>query len=119
MSDNMKKNLRERAREFSARLPFMDGREKGKTEELMGLEDTIIDYGFLPNDKGEVYAAFITANRKGKFYFGGQVLTDQLEQLDREGYGDEIRAEGLPFRMTEKRSKNGRTYTNVEFFPEA
>ena len=112
------KSLKERAKEFSARLPFMDGREKGKTDELVGTVNTIVEYGFLPNEQGQLYAAFIVKERSGKFYFGGTVLTDQLMQLDQEGYHEAIVAEGLPMLMTEKRSKNGRTYTNVSFFPE-
>lgn len=120
MSDNKKsmKSLKDRAREFSVRLPFMEGRDKGETKELMGQVTTITEYGFLPNEHGEMYAAFIVAERAGKFYFGGTVLTDQLAQLEAEGYHDTIVAEGLPMLMTEKKSKNNRSYTNVEFFPE-
>ena len=119
MSDIKKlKSLKERAKEFAVRLPFMEGRDKGETKDLVGTINTITEYGFLPNDKGEVYAAFIVAERSDKFYFGGQVLTDQLAQLDAEGYHEAINAEGLPMLMTEKKSKNNRSYTNVEFFPE-
>lgn len=112
------KSLKDRAKEFSVRLPFMEGREKGETKELVGTINTIIDYGFLPNDQGNTYVAFIVKERENRFYFGGTVLTDQLAQLEAEGYHEAIISEGLPMLMTEKRSKNGRTYTNVEFFPE-
>lgn len=118
MSNNMKKTLKDRASEFSARLPFMDGRDKGESRDLIGTVNTIIDYGFLPNDRGEMYVVFIVRERPKMFYFGGGVLTDRMSQLDSEGYYDEINVEGLPMLMTEKRSKNGRTYTNVEFYPE-
>jgi len=115
----MQKTLKDRAKEFSVRLPFMDGREKGKTEELMGLVTTINDYGFLPNEDGEVYVAFTVKEIPGKFFFGGAVLTDRMSTLDGEGFGDEIRRDGLPVLMKESRSKkSNRTYTNVEFFPE-
>ena len=117
MSDNVK-SLKERAKEFSVRLPFMEGREKGETKELLGQVTTISDYGFLPNDKGEPYVSFIVKERSGKFYFGGTVLTDRMLQLEAEGYHDAIIEEGLPMLMTEKRSKNNRNFTNVEFFPE-
>lgn len=117
-SVNMK-SLKDRAKEFGARLPFMDGKEKGKTEELLGQVSTINEYGFLPNESGEMYVAFTVAERPNKFYFGGGVLTDRMIQLDQEGYGEAIRAEGLPVLMTEAKSrKTNRTYTNVEFFPE-
>lgn len=118
MSDNKMKSLKERAKEFAVRLPFMEGREKGETRELVGTVNTITDFGFLPNDRGEVYVAFIVKERAGKFYFGGQVLTDQMTQLEAEGYREAIMEEGLPMLMTEKKSKNNRSYTNVEFFPE-
>lgn len=117
MSD-MRKSLRERAKEFDVRLPFMEGREKGETKELLGTVNTIVDYGFIPNETGEVYACFIVKERANKFYFGGTVITDRLQQMDLEGYHDDIVAEGLPVLMTEKKSRNNRTFTNVEFFPE-
>lgn len=112
------KSLRERAKEFDVRLPFMEGREKGDTKELLGQDSTIREFGFLPNDAGEVYACFIVDERPGKFYFGGTVITDRLTQLEAEGYHEAVVNEGLPVRMTEKKSKNNRTFTNVIFFPE-
>ena len=112
------KSLRERAKEFSVQLPFMEGREKGETRELIGTVNTITEYGFLPNDKGGQYVVFIVKERSDKFYFGGLVLTDQLAQLEAEGYHEVINDEGLPMLMTEKRSKNKMTYTHVEFYPE-
>lgn len=120
MSNEMKsmKSLRDRAKEFDVRLPFMEGRDKGETKELLGTVNTIIDYGFLPNEAGEVYACFIVKERPGKFYFGGTVITDRLTQLETEGYHEAITAEGLPILMTEKKSRNNRTFTNVVFFPE-
>ena len=112
------KSLKDRAKEFDVRLPFMEGCTKGETKELIGQITTITDYGFLPNEAGEMYAAFIVKERKDKFYFGGTVLTDRLQQLEAEGYHDAIVEEGLPMVMTEKKSKNGRNFTNVEFYPE-
>lgn len=122
MSNEMKKtmkSLRERAREFSVQLPFMDGREKGDVKNLLGQVTTITDYGFIPNEAGEAYVCFIVKERSKEFYFGGTVLTDRLTKLDEEGFGDAIREEGLPVLMTEaKGKKSNRTYTNVEFYPE-
>lgn len=121
MSNEFKKemkSLKDRAKEFSIRLPFMDGKDKGETKELLGTVNTINEYGFLPNDSGEVYAVFTVAERPKKFYFGGTVLTDHLSQLEAEGYHEAVVEEGLPMLMTEKKSKGGRTYTNVVFYPE-
>ena len=118
MSNNMMKSLKERAKEFSVRLPFMEGRDKGDIKELIGSVNTITEYGFLPNEAGEAYAVFTVKERAKKFYFGGTVLTDRLTQLEAEGYHEAIVAEGLPVLLTEKKSKNGRFFTNVEFYPE-
>lgn len=112
------KSLKERAKEFSVRLPFMEGRDKGDLKKLAGQVSTICDYGFLTDDKGEAYVVFITKERAKEFFFGGQVLTDQLSMLDAEGYRPAIESEGLPVLFGEKKSKNGRSYTTVEFFPE-
>lgn len=113
------KSLRERAKEFGAQLPLMEGREKGDTNELLGVVSTIEDYGFLPNEAGEPYAVFTVKERSGKFYFGGTVLTARLTELESEGYHDAIVEEGLPMLMTAARSKkSNRGYTNVEFYPE-
>lgn len=118
MQNNMKKSLKDRAKEFSVQLPFMENREKGDAKELVGMVSTISDYGFLTGEEGNDYAVFIVKERSNKFYFGGTVLTDQLQQLEAEGYHDDIVQEGLPMLMTEKKSKNKRSYINVEFYPE-
>lgn len=115
---NTIKSLKDRAKEFSIQLPFMEGREKGDAKELIGTVNTIKDYGFLKGDDNRDYAVFIVAERSKSFYFGGTVLTDQLMQLEAEGYHDAIIEEGLPMLMTEKKSKNNRSYVNVEFYPE-
>ena len=112
------KSLRERVKEFEVRLPFMEGREKGDTNELLGQDSTITEYGFLPNEAGELYAVFTVKERPSKFYFGGTVITDRLFKLDQEGYREAIVAEGLPVRMNNKKSKNNRTFVDVIFFPE-
>lgn len=113
----MKKTLKDRAKEFSVQLPFMDGREKADVKSLVGTVNTITDYGFLTGDDGD-YVVFIVKERSKEFYFGGTVLTDQLQQLEAEGYHEEIVESGLPMLLTEKKSKNNRSYLNVEFYPE-
>lgn len=119
MGNATRKSLRDRAKEFSVQLPFMNDREKGDIKELVGQISTIVDYGFLRDEEqNRDYAVFIVRERGKTFYFGGTVLTDQLQQLEAEGYHDEINADGLPMLLTEKKSKNNRTYVNVEFYPE-
>ena len=112
------KSLRERTKEFDVRLPLMEGRDKGDAKELLGQVSTITDYGFLDNEAGEAYAVFTVKERAGKFYFGGTVLTDRLFKLEQEGYHEAVVAEGLPVLLVEKKSKNNRSFVNVEFFPE-
>lgn len=118
-NEKMMKSLKERAKEFSVQLPFMDGREKGETSDLIGQVSTIRDYGFLANEKGEPYVCFIVDERSKHFYFGGTVLTDRLEKLEAEGYHDAITEEGLPVLMSEAKAKKSKMkYTNVVFYPE-
>lgn len=114
----IKKSLKERSKEFSVRLPFMEGREKGDIKDLLGQVCTIRDYGFLKGDTGNDYVVIIVDEYAKTFYFGGQVLTDQMQQLEAEGYRDDINNEGLPFVMAEKKSKNNKTYVNVVFYPD-
>lgn len=115
---NERMSLKDRAKKFEVSLPFMDGREKGDNADLVGQITTINDFGFLPNEDGELYAVFTVKERSKKFYFGGKVLTERLSDLDAEGYGDDIRADGLPMLMTKTKSKGGRFYTAVKFYPE-
>lgn len=121
MSNEIKnlKSLKERAKAFDVQLPFMEGREKGETKELLGQISTITDYGFIPNDAGEAYVVFITKERASRFFFGGSVLTARMLDLENEGYHEAIVAEGLPVLLTEEKSKKtNRIYTNVKFYPE-
>ena len=118
MSNEMRKSLKERAKEFDVRLPIMEGRDKGDTKEVLAQVSTITDYGFLSNEAGEPYAVFTVKERPGKFYFGGTVLTERLLKLDADGYHEAVVEEGLPVLLTEKKSKGNRTFVNVEFYPE-
>lgn len=113
----IKKSLQERTKEFSVSLPLMENKEKGDFSRLHGSYVTINDYGFM-NDDDKVYAAFTIKEDDKFFYFGGQVLTENLQDLDADGYGDEIRKEGLPVFFDTKKSKNKREYTTVAFFPD-
>ena len=130
----MKKSLRDRVKEFSIILPFMEGREKGEFSRLHRTICTIVDFGFiksgdsssalqasLDNDEKKAekddYVSFIIAEDKKNFYFGGKVLTMQLKELDAEGYTEEIQEHGLPVYFGTKKSKNKREYTTVEFYP--
>lgn len=117
--EELKKDLRARAKEFQVQSPIMADREKGDQKSLFGTPVTIIDYDFTKDSKTEKpYVIFIVKEDPKRFYFGGQVLTDQLSQLDDEGYGEQIRAEGLPVLFNNKISKEKRSYTTVDLYPE-
>lgn len=116
--ENSRKSLRDRAKELGAQLPFMDGREKGESTDLVGMISTIRDYGFLKSDDDREYVVIIVDEDKKHFFFGGTALSDQMRKLDDEGYGDEIRQDGLPMLLSEKKSRNNRKYINVEFYPD-
>jgi hypothetical protein len=70
-------------------------------------------------DEDKEYVVFTIKEDPQYFYFGGQVLTDNMKALDNDGYGDEIRKDGLPVFFDTKKSKNKREYTTVEFYPDA
>ena len=116
--ERTKKSLKDRAKEFGSQLPFMDGRNKGDSGDLVGMVSTIRDYGFLNGDDNHEYVVFIVDEDQKSFFFGGSVLTDQMRKLDDEDYGDEIRRDGLPMLLSEKKSRNNRKYINVEFYPD-
>lgn len=119
MSNEMRKSLRDRAKEFSAQLPLMEGKDKGDIKELIATVNTITDYGFLPNEAGEPYAVITVKEHPNKFFFGGSVLTARLTELDADGYHDAVVEEGLPVLMTyAKGKKSNRQYVNVVFYPE-
>lgn len=116
MAKDMKKSLQDRVKEFSVSLPIMEGREKGEFNRLHGSTVTITDFGFMKDDDKE-YVAFVVKEDPQYFYFGGQVLTENIQELEADGYGDEIRKSGLPVLFNTKKSKNKREYTTVEFYP--
>lgn len=116
--DELRKDLRARAKEFQIQSPIMLDREKGDQKSLFGTPVTIVDYDFTKDSKTEKpYVIFIIKEDPKRFYFGGQVLTDQLTQLEDEGYGEQIRKEGLPVLFNNKISKEKRSYTTVDLYP--
>ena len=109
-----RKSLKERVKEIGVLSPLMEGKEKGEIDELINKEITIINYDFVKDKEGKEYVAFLI-KETNKFYFGGLVLTENLRELDLEGYGEDIRAEGIKCILNKRKSKNGMTYTNVDY----
>ena len=79
MAKDMKKSLQDRVKEFSVSLPIMEGREKGEFNRLHGSTVTITDFGFMKDDDKE-YVAFVVKEDPQYFYFGGQVLTENIQE---------------------------------------
>jgi hypothetical protein len=117
MAMNMK-TLKDKVKEFSVSLPIMENREKGDFADIKGEIVTISDFDFMKDD-GKEYVVFTIKEDTKNFYFGGQVLTDNMKSLENDGYAETVREEGLPVKFTTKKSKNKRDYTVVEFYPEA
>lgn len=111
-------NLRERAKQFSVSLELMDGREKDSIDNIIGKVVTIKDFGFMKDENDKLYVAFVVEEHIDKFYFGGQVLTENLLELEKDGYTNEIKKDGLPVLLEKKRSKKNNVYTTVSFYPE-
>lgn len=112
-------SLRDEAKKMNSGkgISFMEGRERGSIDELLGKTVTIRDYAFLEGQDGE-YAVFIIDEDKDSFFFGGSVLTENLKNLSAEAK-IECQNEGLPTLMEKRQSKKTkRTYTSVEFFPD-
>ena len=117
----MKKDLKAFAKEITmAGFPFMEGREK---EDLKSIYDKVIninEFGFMKDpDNNKEYLVFLIKEDDKVFFFGGQVLTDNFKEFEKEGYADEIRSNGIPALLSAKTSKkSGRSYTAVEYYPE-
>lgn len=111
-------SLREAAKALQNSLPFMEGREKGDMKRITNMNCTIRDFGFLQDDKDKEYVCFVIDEDPQTFYFGGQVLTDNMKELENLGYREAINKEGLPTFFGIKLSKNKREYTTVTFYPD-
>ena len=111
-------NLKAFAKKLTEQLEIMQGKEKGNTDDLIGEIVTITDFDFLNSQNGK-YGVFTVKEHPDTFYFAGQVLTDDLEQLDQSGLRPDVQKEGLPALLTKKKAKeSNRYYTNVLFYPE-
>lgn len=111
-------SLKEFAKSLQATLPFMDGREKGDMKRITDMNCTIREYGFLTDEKDKEYVCFIIDEDPQTFYFGGQVLTDNMREITDNGFQADVYNDGLPVFFGKRISKNKREYTTVTFYPE-
>lgn len=97
-------------------VPFMEGRTKGDTEELLNKTVTVDDYAFLRNEDDGEYAVFSVKEIPESFYFGSTVITENLKRIEEEGLHDDVVKEGLKVKVVKRQNKKGnRTYTAFEF----
>ena len=111
-------SLKEKAKSMNSGngIEFMANKNKGEMMELYDRVCTIRNYDFLNGDDGE-YVVFVIDEISDEFFFGGKVLTDDMKKFTDEEK-QEIIEKGLPVKFTQKKSKNKRPYTAVEFYPE-
>lgn len=111
-----KMDLIARAKEITASgLPLMEG--KTKTDFVDGEVYTVKEYGYLEGDNGD----FVVVADKDTFAYGGSVVTEAFKGLDEKLTQEEIEEllqDGIPMKISKKKSKNGRKYTTCEFFPQ-
>lgn len=109
-------SLKDFAQKLSTQVEIMEDREKGDVNKVTDVEVTITDFDFLTGQDGD-YAVFILSEEPSKFFFGGKVITNHLQEIQKEGYKEAVQAEGLPVKFVKEKSKNGFTYTNAVLYP--
>lgn len=111
-------SLKDYAKSLKVTLPFMDGREKGDMKRLNNMPCTIREYGFLTDEQDKEYVCFTIDEDPQHFYFGGQVLTENMRDITDNGFQADVFNEGLPVLFGTRTSKKNREYTTVTFYPE-
>lgn len=96
-------------------IKFMENRTRGELKEILNKEVILRDYDFINGKEGR-FVVFIVDGIEDKFFFGGSVITDLLDSLNPEEK-KELQAEGVPVEVYSKKSKNGRDYNGMTFYP--
>lgn len=96
-------------------IKFMENRTRGELKEILNKEVTLRDYDFINGKEGR-FVVFIVDGIEDKFFFGGSVITELLDSLNPEEK-KELQAEGVPVEVYSKKSKNGREYNGMTFYP--
>lgn len=97
-------------------IPFMKDRTKGEITELLDKTVNIKDFDFISGKEGD-YSVFIIEGVDDSFYFGGSVITEALKDISDEEK-EEVKANGLPVKFYEAKSKNNRKYYGAKFYPD-
>lgn len=98
-------------------IDFMDGRDKADTGVLTAADEVyhIDNHAYLSNDEGE-YAVFTVAEFPSLFFFGNQIITETLKQIDSDGMAASLPEVGVTF-LT-RVSKKNREYVTIDFVVE-
>ena len=96
-------------------IKFMENRTKGELEEILNNEVTLRDYDFITGKEGR-FVVFIVDEVADKFFFGGSVITGLLDDISPENK-KELQEQGVPVEVYSKKSKNGREYNGMTFYP--
>ena len=93
-------------------IPFMDGRDKGDNENLIGKRWHIDDFGFITGDNGE-FAVVSFAEDNTHFYFMNSIITEMLQTVSKDAMRKQLSQVAIEFMM--KTSKKDREYMSFEF----
>lgn len=106
-------NLQDFAQKLTNQTDVMEGKEKGDLNAIKDNKVKVTDFDILSSNNGD-YAVFAIEGDKDFFYFGGSVITDFLSKLEEAGFKEAVQDQGLEVILSDKDSKNGNTYTNIE-----
>lgn len=93
-------------------IPFMEGRDKGDIQALVGEVLHVEDYGFIRTPEGR-YAVIAFREHPDAFYFAGQVLTNILGAVTYDNKSAELKEQSLVLQT--RTSRNGNDYMGVRF----
>ena len=100
-------------------LPFMEGRTKLDTNNVLGQILTVDEYGYLEGEEGE-YIVLTVKEHPNNFIYGSSVITGAFKKLEEQLTVDEMNVlieSGLVIRIEEVLSSNKRKYKKIVFFP--
>lgn len=93
-------------------IPFMEGRDKDKLDNVCGRMLHIDDFGFIEGKDGQ-FAVIAFQEEPTKFYFGNSIVTEMLKEVQNDGMKNELRKQVIVF--DKRTSKDNRVYTSFKF----
>ena len=92
-------------------LDFMETGNKGNIRDILNIDLQLQAYGIVSGNKGEYTVMQFTRDPEN-FYFGGNVITDKVKEIDKDGMHDALKDETI--RLVEKISKYGNSYIDFK-----